>query len=49
VGQAAEEVAKRERLERKAREFTDYQPAPYRRPKEVVALAQSMKLKEEDL
>ena len=27
----------------------DYQPAPYRRPKEVVALANDIKLKEEDL
>ncbi len=49
VGKAAEEVSKRERLERKAREFTDYRPAPYRTPKEVAGLAQSLKLKEEDL
>jgi hypothetical protein len=49
VGQAAEDVAKRQRLERKAREFSDYQPAPYRTPKEVAALAASVKLKEEDL
>ena len=49
VGKSADEFAKRERLERKAKEFAEYQPAPYRRPKEVVALAQSMKLKEEDL
>jgi hypothetical protein len=26
-----------------------YQPAPYRRPREAVALAQGIKLKEEDL
>jgi hypothetical protein len=38
-----------QRLERKAKEFASYQPAPYRRPKEVVALADSLKLKEEDL
>lgn len=49
VGKSADEFAKRERLERKAKEFAEYQPAPYRRPKEVVALAQSMRLKEEDL
>jgi hypothetical protein len=36
-------------LERKAREFAEYRPAPYRSPKEVAALAAGMKLKEEDL
>lgn len=48
VGKAAEDVAKRERLERKAREFSEYQPAPYRRPKEVVAIAEALRLKDED-
>jgi uncharacterized protein YdaU (DUF1376 family) len=49
VGKSSDEFAKQQRLERKAREFASYQPAPYRRPKEVVALADSLKLKEEDL
>jgi uncharacterized protein YdaU (DUF1376 family) len=49
VGKAAEEVAKRERLERKANEFAGYRPAPYRTPKEVARLAESLKLTEEDL
>lgn len=49
VGKSADEFAKRERLERKAKEFSEYQPAPYRRPKEVAALASNLKLKEEDL
>jgi uncharacterized protein YdaU (DUF1376 family) len=41
-------IANQQRLERKAREFAEYQPAPYRRPKELAALANSLKLKEED-
>lgn len=49
AGKTHEDVVRRERLERKAREFAEYQPAPYRRPKEVVELANGMKLKEEDL
>jgi len=48
-GNRAEGFANHQRLERKAKEFASYQPAPYRRPKEVVALADSLKLKEEDL
>lgn len=48
-GKAADEAAKQARLEIKAREFSQYQPAPYRRPKEVAALAAAIKLKEEDL
>jgi hypothetical protein len=47
-GHRPDGVANQQRLERKAREFADYQPAPYRRPKEVAALANSLKLKEED-
>jgi hypothetical protein len=46
-GNRPEGVANQHRLERKAREFAEYQPAPYRRPKEVAALADSLKLKEE--
>ena len=46
AGKTPEQFANRERLERKAREFADLQPAPYRRPKEVVALAERLKLKE---
>jgi len=48
-GNRAEGSANHQRLEQKAKEFASYQPAPYRRPKEVVALASSLKLKEEDL
>lgn len=47
VGKGSDELAKQQRLERKAREFAEYQPAPYRRPKEVAALADSLRLKEE--
>jgi uncharacterized protein YdaU (DUF1376 family) len=49
AGKTPEDVAKRAHLERKAKEFADYQPAPYRTPKEVAALANGLKLKEEDL
>ena len=48
-GRRPEEAARNDRLERKAREFAGYQPAPYRTPKEVMELASSLKLKEEDL
>jgi uncharacterized protein YdaU (DUF1376 family) len=49
AGKTPEDVAKRAALNRKAREFAEYRPATYRRPKEVAALAAGMKLKEEDL
>lgn len=49
AGKTPEEVSRKERLERKAQEFSQYQPAPYRRPKEVAELANGLKLKEEDL
>lgn len=49
AGKTPEQVANRERLDRKAREFAELQIAPYRRPKEVAALAERLKLKEEDL
>jgi uncharacterized protein YdaU (DUF1376 family) len=49
AGKTPEDVAKRAALDRKAREFAEYRPATYRRPKEVAALAAGMKLKEEDL
>lgn len=49
AGKTPEDVVRKERLERKAREFSNYQPAPYRTPKEVAALASAVKLKEEDL
>ena len=49
AGKTPEDVVRKQRLERKAREFSDYQPAPYRTPKEVAALATAVKLKEEDL
>jgi uncharacterized protein YdaU (DUF1376 family) len=48
AGKTSEDVFRKQRLERKAREFSEYQPAPYRTPKEVVALASTLKLKEED-
>jgi uncharacterized protein YdaU (DUF1376 family) len=47
AGKTPEDVAKKARLEQKAQEFSQYQPAPYRRPKEVAALADSLKLKEQ--
>jgi hypothetical protein len=47
-GHRPDGIANQQRLDRKAREFAEYQPAPYRRPKEVAALANSLKLKEED-
>jgi hypothetical protein len=49
AGKTPEDVAKRQLLDRKAKEFSQYRPAPYRRPHEVVALAEAVKLKEEDL
>lgn len=48
AGKTPEDVARKAHLERKAREFACYQPAPYRRPHEVVALAESLTLKDED-
>lgn len=48
AGKTPEDLAKKAHLERKAREFADYQPASYRTPKEVAALATTLKLKEED-
>lgn len=48
VGKTPDDVVRKERLERKAREFSGYQEAPYRTPKEVVALATAIKLKQED-
>jgi hypothetical protein len=47
AGKTPEDLANRQRLERKAREFSGYEPAPYRTPKEVLALAESLKLKDE--
>jgi len=44
---SSDEFAKQQRLERKAKEFASYQPAPYRTPKEVLRLAETLKLKEE--
>ena len=48
AGKTPEDLAKRQSLERKAREFADLRPAGYRTPKEVVALADTLRLKEED-
>lgn len=47
AGKTPEDVARKAILERKAREFAGYQPAPYRRPHEVVALAEKLRLTEE--
>jgi hypothetical protein len=44
-----DDAARRAQLDRKAREFAGMKPAPYRRPAEVVALADTLRLKEEDL
>ena len=49
AGKTPERVENQRRLDRKAKEFAGYVPAPYRTPKEVVALAQGLKLKEENL
>ena len=49
AGKTPEDVVRKERLERKAKEFSEYRPAPYRTPKEVAALAASLKLNEENL
>jgi len=46
---ASDEAERKAALERKAAEFAGYRPAPYRRPKEVVALAENLKLTEDDL
>jgi hypothetical protein len=43
-----DDPARRAQLDRKAREFAGMKPAPYRRPAEVVALADTLRLKEED-
>ena len=48
AGKTPEDLAKKAHLERKAREFSQYQPADYKTPKEVVALADQLRLKEED-
>jgi len=49
AGKTPEDVANRQRLERKAKEFSQYVPSHYRRPKEVEELAAAIKLKDEDL
>lgn len=49
AGKTPEDLARKRILDRKAEEFSQYRPAPYRTPKEVVQLAESIKLKEEDL
>jgi uncharacterized protein YdaU (DUF1376 family) len=49
AGKTPEDMARKQRLERKALEFAEYQPAPYRTPKESAALAATVKLKEDDL
>ena len=48
AGKTPEDMAKKAHLDRKAAEFAGLRPAPYRRPSEVVALANGLKLKDED-
>jgi uncharacterized protein YdaU (DUF1376 family) len=48
AGKTPEDMAKRQMLERKAREFSQYRPAPYRTPKEVLAISEGLKLKDEE-
>jgi hypothetical protein len=40
-------MARKAMLDRKVAAFAGLQPAPYRTPKEVLALAEKLKLKEE--
>ena len=47
AGKTPEDMAKRQMLERKAKEFAQYRPATYRRPKEVEELAAVLKIKDE--
>lgn len=46
TGVNAQDAAKKANVERKVREFAQLQPAPYRRPKEVAALADRLKVTE---
>jgi uncharacterized protein YdaU (DUF1376 family) len=47
AGKTPEDMVRKAMLDRKVAAFAGLQPAPYRRPKEVLALAQKLKLKEE--
>jgi len=47
AGKTPEDVARKAHLERKASEFAGLRPAPYRRPAEIEALANTLKLKDE--
>ena len=47
AGKTLDDVSKRQLLARKASEFAGMQPAPYRTPKEVAALAASLRVKED--
>ena len=49
AGKTPEDVAKKARLEQKAQEFSRYQAAPYRTPKESMRLADTLRIKDEDL
>ena len=49
AGKTPEDVAKKARLEQKAQEFSRYQPASYRTPKEAMRLAADLRIKDEDL
>ena len=48
AGKTPEDVAKKARLEQKAQEFSRYQPAPYRTPKEAMELAATLRIKDEE-
>ena len=49
AGKTPEDVAKKARLEQKAQEFSRYQPASYRTPKEAMRIAATLRIKDEDL
>ena len=46
AGKTPEDAFRKQRLDRKALEFSEYQPAPYRTPKEALRLAEALRLKE---
>ena len=47
AGKTPEDVAKKARLEQKAQEFSRYQPASYRTPKEAMRIAEASRIQDE--
>ena len=47
AGKTPEDVAKKARLEQKAQEFSRYQPASYRTPKEAMRIAATLRIQDE--